>query len=127
MKLKVKTLSKKQIIDITEEVQITLPNKNGMCNIFTTHTTCALTTADLDPGTAEDMLEVFDKLLPKIDFRHPHDPAHAPDHILSSLIGASLTVPYKKGKFCLGTWQRIVLVELDGPREREIIVTSTHS
>ena len=82
-----------------------------------------MTTADLDPGTDEDMLDAFERMIPRLRYRHPHDPGHAPDHILSSLIGASLTIPVEDGKLKLGTWQRIILVELDGPREREISVS----
>jgi secondary thiamine-phosphate synthase enzyme len=58
--------------------------------------------------------------VPKLQYRHPHDPSHVPDHILSTLIGASLAVPVEKGKLALGTWQRIVLFEFDGPRERTV-------
>jgi secondary thiamine-phosphate synthase enzyme len=46
-----------------------------------------------------------------------------PDHILSSLIGTSVTQPVESGELVLGTWQRIILVELDGPREREVVLT----
>lgn len=94
----------------------------GLCHLFLTHTTAALTTADLDPGTDLDMLDAFRQMVPRFDYRHPHDPTHLPDHLLSSLIGTSLLVPVKNRKLILGTWQRIVLVELDGPRQREIVV-----
>jgi thiamine phosphate synthase YjbQ (UPF0047 family) len=57
-------------------------------------------------------------------YRHPHDPAHAPDHILATLIGPSITVPYANRALLLGTWQRIVLVELDGPRQRTVHISS---
>ena len=87
------------------------------------HTTAALTTADLDPGTDLDMLDAFEAMIPKLRYRHPHNPAHVPDHILSSLIGTSVTQPVESGQLVLGTWQRIILVELDGPREREVVLT----
>lgn len=93
--------------------------------MFILHTTASLTTADLDPGTDLDLLDALKNLLPDIQYRHPHNPAHTPDHILSSLIGPSLTVPVESGKLCLGTWQRVVLIELDGPRERNIQITFT--
>jgi secondary thiamine-phosphate synthase enzyme len=44
-----------------------------------------------------------------------------PDHILSSLIGTCLTLPVESGSLVLGTWQRVILVELDGPRQRKLI------
>lgn len=120
--LKIKTNKSKEIMDITEDVEKALDTKNGVCSIFLTHTTAALTTADLDPGTDLDMLDAFEEIMPELDYRHPHNPAHAPDHILSSIIGASLSIPVKDGKLVLGTWQRVVLIELDGPRERAILV-----
>jgi secondary thiamine-phosphate synthase enzyme len=114
---------KREVLDITNEVQLALPASTGVCHLTVLHTTAALTTADLDPGTDLDMLDAFEALIPKLRYRHPHDPSHVPDHILSALIGTSVTQPVDKGQLVLGTWQRIVLVELDGPRKREVVVT----
>ncbi|MBV9228294.1 MAG: YjbQ family protein, partial [Chloroflexi bacterium] len=63
------------------------------------------------------------RILPQMSYRHPHDPSHTPDHILSSIIGPSLTIPYSSGRLLLGTWQRIILVELDGPRQRTVHIS----
>jgi secondary thiamine-phosphate synthase enzyme len=93
--------------------------------LFILHTTAALTTADLDPGTDLDMLDAFEAMIPKLRYRHPHNPEHVPDHILSALIGTSVALPFERGKLILGTWQRVVLIELDGPRERQLVVTVT--
>src|SRR5437870_5791418 len=112
-----------EIVDITETIEGHLreaPTDNGLCSIFVSHTTCALTTADLDPGTDLDFLDALRRLLPPIAYRHPHDPSHTPDHILSSMIGSSLAIPYRNRRLLLGTWQRVVLVELDGPRQRTV-------
>jgi secondary thiamine-phosphate synthase enzyme len=123
-RLSVKTHKKREIVDITEEVQAALDaQKSGVCHLTVLHTTAALTTADLDPGTDLDMLDAFEALIPKLKYRHPHDPSHVPDHILSALIGTSVTQAVEKGKLVLGTWQRIVLVELDGPRTRNVVAT----
>jgi secondary thiamine-phosphate synthase enzyme len=120
----IKTKSKKEIIDITEKINTELRKLNatsGLCFIFLKHTTAALTTADLDPGGTDlDYLEAFEKIVPKLKYRHPHNPTHMPDHILSSLIGTSLFLPVKNGLLELGAWQRVVLVEFDGPRIREV-------
>lgn len=89
-------------------------------HLFLLHTTAALTTADLDPGTDLDMLDAFEEMVPKLKYRHPHDPEHVPDHILSAMIGTSLLVPVENGELVLGTWQRVVLMEFDGPRERQV-------
>jgi secondary thiamine-phosphate synthase enzyme len=97
--------------------------QSGFCHLSVLHTTAALTTADLDPGTDLDMLDAFDAIIPKLRYRHPHDPEHVPDHILSALIGTSVSVPVDQSQLVLGTWQRVVLVELDGPRDREVVVS----
>lgn len=121
--LRVRTSRKDQIVDITDEVQAQLEGGEGVCTVFAAHTTCALTTADLDPGTDQDYLEAFRKLLPAIRWRHPHDPSHTPDHVLATLIGASVSAPVREGRLMLGVWQRIILVELDGPRERQLWIS----
>lgn len=71
------------------------------------------------------MLDTFTEMIPKLDYRHPHDPSHVLDHILSSLIGTSLTISFEDGKLILGGWQRVVLIEFDGPRESGIIISLT--
>lgn len=127
--LVIKTNTKREIVDITDKVQETLSSENSnICSVFVAHTTAAITTADLDPGTDKDMLDAFEKIIPQygqIKYCHPHDPEHTPDHILSSLIGTSISVPIKNGKLVLGSWQRIVLIEFDGPRERDVYVNIT--
>ena len=124
--LTIATKKKDEIVDITDTIEAALQEmnaKNGLCFLFVAHTTCALTTADLDPGTDRDLLDALRRMLPHISYRHPHDPSHTPDHILSSIIGPSLAVPYQNGQLQLGTWQRIILVELDGPRHRTVYVS----
>ena len=125
-RLKFNTNRKRQILDITGDVEASLQRHyaraSGICHLVVLHTTAALTTADLDPGTDLDMLDAFDQMVPKLNYRHPHDPSHVPDHILSALIGTSVSLLTEGGKLVLGTWQRIVLVELDGPRSREVAV-----
>jgi secondary thiamine-phosphate synthase enzyme len=122
----IKTGKKDEIIDITKHVQEFISGQekdSGICNIFVKHTTCAVTTADLDPGTDLDTLDFLRKIVPGVNFRHPHDPGHAPDHILSSIIGPSVSVSFKNKGLILGSWQKIILIELSGPREREIEIT----
>src|SRR6266849_3213020 len=128
-RITVKTRKKREVVDITDTVTSLLEKYQskgtGICNLFILHTTAALTTADLDPGTDLDMLDAFEQMVPKLRYRHPHNPAHVPDHILSALIGTSVALPFESGKILLGTWQRVVLIELDGPRQREIVCTVT--
>lgn len=126
--MKISTTKKREVVDITDDVTAAVPQTgSGVVTVFVQHTTAAITTADLDPGTDLDLLDFLEKLTPNMQWRHPHDPAHAPDHLLASVIGPSVTVPYQDGKLLLGTWQRIILVELDGPRSRTVCVVSSSS
>ena len=130
IKLLINTQQTKQVIDITDRINQELQKQNfkdGLCNLFLTHTTASLTTADLDPGTDQDYLAAFEEIIPKLNFQHPHDSSHAPDHILSSLIGTSLSLSVENGKLVLGTWQRVILIEFDGPRQREIVINLLQS
>ena len=125
-RLKFATDGKKQILDITERINEELsssPTEEGLCHLHILHTTAALTAADLDPGTDLDMLDAFEAMIPKLKYRHPHDPSHVGDHIMSSIIGPSLLLPFEGKELILGTWQRVVLVEFDGPRERTVILS----
>src|SRR6185437_1454654 len=125
-RMKVNTSKKREVVDLTNDLQKIIEksytNVSGFCQLSVLHTTAALTTADLDPGTDLDMLDAFEHLVPKLKYRHPHNPAHVPDHILSALIGTSVAVPVDQGELVLGTWQRVILVELDGPRKRDIVL-----
>ena len=124
--LTIETKKGKEVVDITENINSFLKEKDfkeGICCINVLHTTAALSTADLDPGTDLDMIDAFYEMIPKLNYRHPHDPEHVPDHILSAIIGSSLVLPVKNGKVILGTWQRAVLFEFDGPRKRSVAVT----
>jgi secondary thiamine-phosphate synthase enzyme len=123
----IKTTKHKEIVDITDEIEKYLSSQkveSGLINVFVKHTTCALTTADLDPGTDLDMLDAFEEIVPKLKYRHPHDPSHTPEHIINTILGASVIVPFENKKLLLGTWQRVILVESSGPREREIVLNT---
>jgi secondary thiamine-phosphate synthase enzyme len=126
MTITVKSRRDKQVIDITDSVGRVVAasgKKEGLCNVFVLHTTACITTGESIEGTDEDLMETLQRIIPDVRFRHAHDPGHAPDHMISSILGPSLTVPIHNGKLLLGTWQRVLLVECNGPREREVIVT----
>ena len=124
--LRINTGSLKEVVDLTDQLQSLIRKtkiQEGICSIFVTHTTAALTTGEIGEGTEKDLLEVVEQMVPSIRFRHAHDPTHAWSHMASSILGPSLTIPVSGGKLVLGTWQSVMLVELDGPRERTIRVT----
>ena len=128
--VKIKTERLKQVVDLTYRVNALIAKRKiteGLCCLFLTHTTACLTTGEVGEGTEKDLLDVVQEMIPKIDFRHGHDPSHAWSHMASSILGPSLTIPVRDGALVLGTWQSVLLVELDGPRERDVHVTLMRS
>ena len=123
MKLSIQTSQSREVVDITDEVAAQLPEGSGVVTVFVLHTTAAITTADLDPGTDLDLLDALHGMLPNKNWRHSHNPEHAPAHLLSSIVGPGVSVPYENGQLQLGSWQRIVLIELDGPRDRQVALS----
>jgi len=117
------TQQEKAVIDITDRVSEMIEQKSGVVHLFLQHTSAALSTADLDPGgTDQDYLDAWETIMPDLDYNHPHDPEHMPDHILATTIGPTLTVPIQNGELQLGQWQKIVLCEFNGPRKRTVLV-----
>jgi secondary thiamine-phosphate synthase enzyme len=124
--LLISTTNQKQVVDLTDRIEAVIRRakmQEGLCYLFVTHTTAALTTGEIGEGTEQDFLQVVEQMIPRIHFRHAHDPSHAWSHMASSILGPSLTIPVSAGKLVLGTWQSVMLVELDGPRERDVHMT----
>jgi secondary thiamine-phosphate synthase enzyme len=123
MTITVATTQKRQVVDITDKVSREVADFTGVVHLFVLHSAAALATANMDPGTDLDLLDALDQMLPKLNWRHPHDPAHTADHLLATIIGAGVAIPVKAGQLQLGTWQRIVLVEFNGANERQVELT----
>lgn len=125
--LLISTTKKKEAVDITKELNQFISKAkilSGICTVFTTHTTCCITAGEIGEGTDDDLLDIAQKIIPEISFRHAHDPSHAWSHMIASIIGPSLTLPISGGNLVLGTWQSVLLLELDGPKQRNIVVTA---
>jgi secondary thiamine-phosphate synthase enzyme len=119
----IQTQQAKEVIDITNQVNQMITEGSGVVHLFLQHTSAAISTADMDPGgTDQDYLDAWQEIMPDLDYSHPHDPDHMPDHILATTIGPDLSVPIQNGQLQLGQWQKIVLCEFNGPRERTILV-----
>ncbi len=112
-----------QIVDITDQVNKILRVDCNLCNVFVQHTTAAIGIVDVDKGTQSDMVDSLNKLLPEINYRFSYNPEHMDAHILATMIGMFVTIPVVNGKLLLGEWQRLVLIELNGPRKRHIAIT----
>ena len=122
--IKFKSKKREEMIDITREVEQHLPDKtSGICVVFVQHTTCAVTVNEnADPDVQTDMLGFLRRLIPQHEPHFKHGEQNSDAHIKSSLVGASVTVPFENGKLLLGRWQAVYFCEFDGPRERKVIV-----
>lgn len=128
-RIKIRTSKEREVVDITKLVQVHVTQsgrEEGFCHLFLKHTTCGLTTAILDPEAELDIFDFFQVAVPKdetprLKHEHSHLALHMPSHFIASFLGPSLVVPIEKGRLVLGDYQRIVLVELNGPDKREII------
>lgn len=97
--------------------------RDGLLSVFVPHATAGVAIFELGAGSEEDVLELLDRLLPRDDrYRHRHgSPGHGADHVLPAIVSPSVVVPVVDGELALGTWQSLVLVDLnpDNPR-REV-------
>jgi secondary thiamine-phosphate synthase enzyme len=124
--IKVRSKSREEMIDITDDVEKILSADeawDGICVVFTQHTTCGVTVNEnADPDVQSDMLGFLNRLIPQDEPHFKHGEQNSDAHIKSSLVGCSVTVPFENGKLLLGRWQGIYLCEFDGPRERKVLV-----
>jgi secondary thiamine-phosphate synthase enzyme len=122
--LNIKSKMREEMIEITREIEKEIPESGeGICVLFTQHTTCGLTiNENADPDVKRDMLLFLRNTIPQYyeGFRHFEHNSDA--HIKSSLVGSSVMVPFENGKLLLGRWQGIYLCEFDGARERKVLI-----
>jgi secondary thiamine-phosphate synthase enzyme len=117
------------IIDITHQTDEIIKSsrlQDGIVAIFVPGSTAAVTTIEFEPGLKKDFPKMLARIAPStIEYEHDntwHD-GNGHSHVRASLIGPSLTVPFKNKSLMLGTWQQIVLLEMDTrPRERNIVL-----
>ncbi|CAN5854120.1 secondary thiamine-phosphate synthase enzyme YjbQ [soil metagenome] len=93
---------------------------DGLLNVFVPHATAGLALIETGAGSEEDLLELLDRLLPRDDrYRHRHgSDGHGADHVLPVVVSPAVTLPVVGGQVMLGTWQSVVLGDLnrDNPR-----------
>jgi secondary thiamine-phosphate synthase enzyme len=115
------------IIDVTEQISGALKEnelQNGIITVFIAGSTAAVTTIEYEPGLRHDFPKMLSRIAPK-DIQYQHDETwhdgNGHSHVRASLIGPSLTVPFSNGDLVLGTWQQIVVIEMDTkPRKRTL-------
>ena len=115
--------------DITNLVAAAVAESNcraGIATVFVVGSTAAVTTIEFEPGAIADLNRLFEDVAPRgADYRHHlrWGDDNGSSHVRAALLGPSLTVPFADGKLTLGTWQQIMLLEMDTrPRRREIVV-----
>jgi secondary thiamine-phosphate synthase enzyme len=113
--------SRQRIIDLTSELErFCAELGDGLVNVFVPHATAGVALMEIGSGSDSDLLHALERLLPRDDrYRHAHgSPGHGADHLLPALVSPSVTLPVLAGRVGLGTWQSVVLVDLneDNPR-----------
>jgi secondary thiamine-phosphate synthase enzyme len=122
----IRTTRKQEMVDITRHVAELVKQSGvseGICLVYVPHATAAVAVNEnADPNVCEDILDALAALVPEGTWRHDRIDDNAAAHIKATILGPSQTVPVGGGRLRLGTWQSVMLVELDGPRERTVIV-----
>jgi len=114
-----------QLIDITNQIKnfvLKAKTKEGILVVFAPHTTASLLITEDEEGLKNDWINFFANILPFDNFQHNKIDNNANSHILSGIMGNSLTFIIENHQLVLGAWQKIFLVELDGPRKRKVFV-----
>ena len=119
--------STREVVDVTDEVArfVAAGGPSGVLSVYVPHATCGVALMETGSGSEEDLVTALERLLPRDDrYRHRHGSVgHGADHLLPVLVSPSVVIPVRSGRLRLGTWQRIVLVDLnrDNPTRRVIL------
>ena len=123
--VQLRSSTENDIINVTEQISGALKEnelQNGIITVFIAGSTAAVTTIEYEPGLRHDFPKMLSRIAPK-DIQYHHDDTwhdgNGHSHVRASLIGPSMTVPFSNGDLILGTWQQIVMLEMDTkPRKR---------
>lgn len=119
--------SRRQTVDLTELVRQFCAGRgataSGLCNVFVPHATAGVAIIETGAGSDADLVDTLERLLPRDDrYRHAHgSPGHGADHVLPGIVSPSVTIPVVDGCPLLGTWQSVVLVDLNGDNPRRSV------
>ena len=121
------TKERGQALDVTDAVQPIVRRsgvRDGLCHVMVLHSTAALVVNETDdPNIGSDLIQALSRSVPEhAGWLHDRidDNAHA--HIKAALLGPSELLAVRAGELVLGTWQRLMLLEFDGPRKRQVSV-----
>ena len=119
------------ILNITPQVEKAVTEsrvKSGLVHLFVQHSTAALTTIEYEPGVLADLKRALSVVAPDTaEYAHNSrwGDGNGRSHVKAALVGPSITVPVGNGQLLCGTWQQLVLLELDvnAGRKRTVICT----
>lgn len=135
--LDISTIEPIQFIDLTDHINAHLAANgvgSGKVTVFSRHTTAAIKINEAEELLLEDFKKMLRELCPsERDYNHndmkrrrppiaPDERPNAHSHLMHLLLSTSETIPVVDGRLALGTWQRVFMVELDGPRERQVMI-----
>jgi secondary thiamine-phosphate synthase enzyme len=125
--LTLSTTKKQELIDITPKIENIVKNskiKEGLCLVHAAHTTAAvIINENDDPNLGEDILNSLSSMVPNsVGYKHNCIDNNAAAHIKAAMLKPSETLIIHEGKLILGKWQSLMFCELDGPRQRRILV-----
>lgn len=122
----VNTGSRTEVVDVTGLVDGIVRSsgvREGVAIVHTPHTTTAIVVNEGEGRLVEDLLDWSAKMAPEgAGYRHDGTDGNAHAHLRGMMLGASATIPVTGGRLSLGTWQSVLFVELDGPRDRRLNV-----
>jgi len=128
---RIRTSAKREMVDVTDRVADVIRRsglREGICHVYVPHATAAIVVNENDdPNVCVDILDALGRQVPDGIWRHDRIDNNAAAHIQAAILGPGETVPVAESRLALGTWQAIMLVELDGPRDRRVVVTTTGS
>ncbi len=108
-----------ELINITSHINDIIRENNvesGLVNISTRHTTSGIIINEDESGLKEDIVNVFEDIIPYKNYLHDRIDNNARSHLMATITTPTQTLPIVDGRLSLGTWQSIFFLELDGPR-----------
>ena len=124
--IEIETAGRVDVVDITDRVSQALREsgvKAGICLVYSLHPTTGLAINEADGPLISDILNLLERIAPVgAGYQHDRADGNAHAHLRAMILGNSVMIPVENGLLNLGTWQRILFFELDGPRRRRIFV-----
>lgn len=127
-----KTRERLELINITRDLNDLIRKRGlraGLVIVQSLHTTTAVFINEFQQALVDDMKAALEKIVGRLDYWRHNDPRlsecdrrNADSHLRAMFLGHTLSLPVREGALALGTWQSIILAELDGPRERTVQV-----